>query len=499
MTLVKKAEESVPGHAARERRSKKKADFVFIVEELTSDEEPLTSIVTPRIAKRPQILKGKTIVFEYSPSREVKRKAGGLKGTPSRSSTGKYPVGPTRSWSKVITPTRKREAVSSSESESDVEKDVQDITPIKTYANKKPHAVMPKAPLDNAYLHYVKNAERWKYVIQRRVALERELEKDSLKCKEVMELIEVVGMMKTVTHFGPCYENLVNEFVVTIPDGYDDMKNVDYGKVYMRGNVVTFSPTVISKFLGRTNVPQAELEATDDQVCKEITTKQVRHYQNKGKLSAGKLSVKYAILHRIGTANSVPTNHTSTISIGLGKFIYVVGTKRAFDFGKYVFEQVLKHAFSTTIKMPICFPSLICGIILNQHHGILLPIDSVNKGNFPLSLHYKLFAGAHVPGIVMTSFQAPDPSTSIKSVIVQLKETCKELEGSIRSSIVIEIKLETLMKDMIEEEKKEAVQGGDGNEGNDDEDYAGENDVDEEKEDEGEEYATTDSDSQEDI
>lgn len=327
----------------------------------------------------------------------------------------------------------------------------------------------------------MKNSERWKYVIHRRVALERELGKDALKCNEVMELIESDGLMKTVTHFGPCYENLVKEFVVTIPDGYDDKMSADYGKVYVRGNVVTFSPTVINKFLGRIDEPQVELEVTDDQVCKEITTKQLRHWTNKGKLSAGKLSVKYAILHRIDTTNWVATNHTSTISTGLGKFIYVVGTKRAFDFGKYIFEQVLKQALSTAVKMPICFPSLIYGIILNQHPGILLPIDSVNKKDSPLSLHYKLFVGSHVPDIVMTSSQTPGLATSKKSVFAQLKDTCKKLEDSIRSNTTTKIKLETLMKAMMEEENKESVYNGDVNEGNDDEDYAGEDDADKEK------------------
>lgn len=211
------------------------------------------------------------------------------------------------------------------------------------------------------------------------MAIERKLGKDALKCKEVMELIEAAGLMKTVTHFGPCYENLVKEFVVNIPDGCDDTKSADYGKVYVRGNVATFSPTVINKFLGRTDEPQDELEVTDDQVYKEIMTKQVRHWPNKGKLFVGKLSVKYAILPRIDAANWVPINHTSTIFTGLGKFIYVVGTKREFDFGKNIFEQVLKQAFSTAVKMPIWFPFLICRIIINQHPGILLLMGSVKK------------------------------------------------------------------------------------------------------------------------
>ncbi|XP_050918845.1 uncharacterized protein LOC127136310 [Lathyrus oleraceus] len=304
----KKADDCVPEHASYERRSKNKADNVVNVDELSSDEEPLTNIMTPSRAKRLQRQKGKAVVFENSPSKEIKRKTGGLKSTPSRSSIGKSPIGPTRSWSKVVTLTRKRKVVSSSDAEFDVEKDVQDITLVKRYATKKPHVAVLEAPLDNVSLHYMRNAERWKYVIQRRVALDRELGKEALKCKKVVELIKVAGLMKTVRKFGPCYESLVKEFVVTVPDGCDDVKNVDYRKVYVIGNVVTFSPTVIKKFMGRIEVTQAELEVTDDQVCKEIIAKQVRHWPNKGKLYAGKLSVKYDILHRIRIGNWVSTN-----------------------------------------------------------------------------------------------------------------------------------------------------------------------------------------------
>ncbi|XP_050897098.1 uncharacterized protein LOC127103905 [Lathyrus oleraceus] len=390
-----KADECVPEQAAHERRSKKKADYVINVDELTFDEEPITNILAHGIAKILQRRKGKAMMFEDSPSNEIKRKYGGMKSTPSRSSKGKSPVGHARSWSKVVIPLRKREVVSSS---------------------------------------------------------------------------------------------LAKEFVVTIPDGCDNAKSEYYRKVYVRGNAVTFSPAVINKFLGRTEEPQDELEVTNDQVCKEITAKQVKHRPNRGKLSVGKLSVKYVILHRIGTVNWVPTNHTSTISIGLGEFIYVIGTRRTFDFGKYIFEQVMKQAFSTVVKMPICFPSLMCGIIPNQHPRILLPIDSVKKMESPLSLHYKLFAGTHVPDIVMTSSQVPGPATSKESVITQMKETCKELDDSTQPSIATKIELENLIKDLMDEEEKEVEHVGDDNVGADVEDSAGGNDDvnDEDKEAEGE-------------
>ena len=107
----------------------------------------------------------------------------------------------------------------------------------------------------------------------------------------------------------------------------------------------------------------------------------------KGTLSVGCLSVKYAVLHRIGAAHSVPTNHTSSIDIGLGKFIYIVGTKSSFDFGSYVFDQTMKHVSSYVVKMPISFPSFICGVILRQHPSILISYDNICKREPPLSLH----------------------------------------------------------------------------------------------------------------
>ncbi|XP_050919655.1 uncharacterized protein LOC127137217 [Lathyrus oleraceus] len=243
----------------------------------SSEKKPLTIILAPGIAKRLQRRKGKDVMFEDYPSKKIKRKSGGMKSTHPRSSKGQSHVGPARSWSKVDIPTRKRKVVSSSDSEFEVEEDVQDIIPVRRYAPKEPYVVVPEAPLDNVSLHYMKNAERWKYVIQRRITLERELGKDALKCKEVVKLIEVAGLMKTVTKFGLCYEGLVNEFVVTILDGCDDVKSEDYRKMYVRGHVVTFSPAVIKNFMGKTEEPQAELEVTDDQVCKEITAMQVKH------------------------------------------------------------------------------------------------------------------------------------------------------------------------------------------------------------------------------
>src|ERR1051325_9699881 len=185
----------------------------------------------------------------------------------------------------------------------------------------------------------------------------------------------------------------------------------------------------------------------------------------KGKLTASKLSVKFAILHKIGAANWVPINHKSTISIGLGRFIYAVGTQAKFDYGTYIFKQTLKHAESYAIKGPIVFPSLLCGIIMDQYPDILVERDTVCKRAPAFGFHYKLFQGRHVPDIVMTSAETSNVKENSQkaTVIAVLKATCKELEARKQS---LEELISQLEKEPDTEVEDEGL-AGDGDADND--------------------------------
>ncbi|XP_050919186.1 uncharacterized protein LOC127136696 [Lathyrus oleraceus] len=157
-----------------------------------------------------------------------------------------------------------------------------------------------------------KSWSKWKFVIQRRVVVERELGKDVADVKEVKDLIKAVGLLKIVVGFSQCYEGLVKEFIVDIPEDIADKNSKEFCKVFVRGRKIEGA---------------GELEATDNKVYREITTKQVKGWPIKKHLPVGKLTLKYAILHKIGAANWVPTNHISTIDNTLGRFIFASGTK----------------------------------------------------------------------------------------------------------------------------------------------------------------------------
>ncbi|XP_057443834.1 uncharacterized protein LOC130735988 [Lotus japonicus] len=153
---------------------------------------------------------------------------------------------------------KKRRHVSDPDSEDDVEPDVLDITTArKQMKGKKIPQHVPDAPVDNVSFHFSDSAQRWKYVVQRRLAIGRELHEDALELKEIMELISAAGLMKTVKDLCICFDKLVREFIGNIPADCDDASSADYRKVFVRGKCINFSPEVINEFLGRSPIDVA--------------------------------------------------------------------------------------------------------------------------------------------------------------------------------------------------------------------------------------------------
>ncbi|XP_057418708.1 uncharacterized protein LOC130712908 [Lotus japonicus] len=89
---------------------------------------------------------------------------------------------------------------------------------------------VPDALVDNVSLHSANFAQRWKFVVHRRLAVERELHEDALELKEIVDLLTEVGLMKIVKDIGRCFDQLVREFILNIHTDCDDEDNAEYKK-----------------------------------------------------------------------------------------------------------------------------------------------------------------------------------------------------------------------------------------------------------------------------
>ncbi|PNX59795.1 putative envelope-like protein, partial [Trifolium pratense] len=160
-----------------------------------------------------------------------------------RSSTGKgiatssekAAFGPRKQWSKVTVPSEskkkivKRKTISSSDSDYEEDQDAgaspavsPAASPQKSAKRKIMAPNVPSVPIDNVSFHCVEYVDRWKFVVKRRIAIERNLNEDFLKCQDIVNLIEEAGLIKTVSELGKCYDKLTREFLVNIPADCDD-------------------------------------------------------------------------------------------------------------------------------------------------------------------------------------------------------------------------------------------------------------------------------------
>ncbi|XP_050875731.1 uncharacterized protein LOC127079392 [Lathyrus oleraceus] len=175
------------------------------------EDDPLVHLVKPSVAEKLRTKKGKSV---------AKMRAARVKKTAG--------IRPSKPWSKVEVGKRKER--DSSDSEEDVKDDVPDISPAKRQVVQESPGKAVAVHLDNISFHLEDGAAKWKYVIQRRVAIERELGQEAVEVKEVIELIKNVGLMKTVVTLPQCYEGLVKEFIVNIPEDIHDKNNREFCK-----------------------------------------------------------------------------------------------------------------------------------------------------------------------------------------------------------------------------------------------------------------------------
>ncbi|KAA0032911.1 gag-pol polyprotein [Cucumis melo var. makuwa] len=134
----------------------------------------------------------------------------------------------------------------------------------KTNRKKIPPNI-PSVPIDGISFHHEENVQRWKFLVQRRLA-----------------------------------DELIREFIVNLPDEFNDPSSPDYQTVHIRGFKFVISPTVINGFLENVVVLDCSSSSPSTEVLASVLSGGTLSLWPVNGIPAVALSVKYAILHKIG-------------------------------------------------------------------------------------------------------------------------------------------------------------------------------------------------------
>ncbi|XP_038887050.1 uncharacterized protein LOC120077220 [Benincasa hispida] len=287
---------------------------------------------------------------------------------------------------------------------------------------------VPVVPLDSITYHSEGIAKMWKFVVNKRIVVERDLFEQAQNYLEIMNLFVKPSIVCSVLNFGPYYPQLVCEFYVNLSHQFDNEGSLDYRKVHVNEHCFVFSAYLINRFLN-CQVPEnvTEQRSFMSDLVFELTRRVKRAWPKKDQLPCSDLSVKYVLLHKIGIENWCPSSHKYSLSTPLENLLYQIGTMEKFNYGIFILNQIKRHIASQATKVPFRVSNGAGKGSPSTYSDIPRPLPPA------LSFSYILYKVKHVPGLVHIDVFVTESGPIIKFLLTPCRK--KGMHGLANKSI----------------------------------------------------------------
>ncbi|VFQ66827.1 unnamed protein product [Cuscuta campestris] len=268
-------------------------------------------------------------------------------------------------------------------------------------------------------------------VVKKSIIPQRNLDvTDFSKKTNLLPTLKSNKLLKSVTLPGSYVKKVIQEFYCNLSESCVTKDDPSYQKVFVRGKLYDFSPSVINSFLGTDQNPV--ITPIDEETVWSDLTNGLRDYQHgKSKVPSSVLKSSYALLLRIAAFHWMPTTHTNTVPLCIATLIYRIKNNVPFDLGRVVFDQVMAFAAEKYKKNKngLPYPLLVYSILKDQ--GFEKKEDEEEEIIPPLlQVDARHLEGSHFNDMVAagaSSAETPNPA-SVDYQLSFLEKEIKSLE-----------------------------------------------------------------------
>lgn len=191
----------------------------------------------------------------------------------------------------------------------------------------------------------------------------RFLPQDGALTAAIQQLLSETGLLLTVTEIDSYVNEVVMEFYANLPDSEEGEK--DGHRVFVRGTMFEFSPTIINQMFQLPNIPYSvdqpllHVPESLDEIALSLSNGKALTWKQ---LSTRLFDDNVSLLNKICCHNWMPTVNRSVLKPDRVTLLFMMSNRRAFNFGKLIYDEI--WACSNAVANPsstlrLVFPNLI--------------------------------------------------------------------------------------------------------------------------------------------